>query len=118
MASLKPSQSLGLLETLDLILDKGIVIDGEVRASLGGQDLLGINTLIVLASIETGARIGLDFPSGTDYEAPGWQDLITKEDCPLCGKKLPREKLEEEGCSWCGWNYRPKYEDRDTFDER
>jgi len=112
MAGLKPSQSLGLVETLDLILDKGIVIDARIRISFGGQDLLGMDALIKLASIETAAKMGLDFPSGTDYEAPGWQDLISKENCPLCSKKLPREKLEEEGCPWCGWNYKIKH-DRD-----
>ena len=42
-----------LIEVLDRVLDKGIVIDAWVRVSLMGIDLLTIETRVFTASIET-----------------------------------------------------------------
>lgn len=42
-----------LLEVLDRILDKGIVIDAWIRFSLAGIDFLTVEARIVVASIET-----------------------------------------------------------------
>ena len=46
----------GLYDVLDLILDKGIVIDGFVRVSLVGIELLTIDLRIVVASVDTYLR--------------------------------------------------------------
>jgi gas vesicle structural protein len=45
-----------LIDVLDRVLDKGIVIDGWARMSLVGIDLLGVNAHVVVASIETYLR--------------------------------------------------------------
>ena len=42
-----------LIDVLDRILDKGIVIDAWVRVSLVGIDLVTVEARIVLASLET-----------------------------------------------------------------
>jgi hypothetical protein len=42
-----------LIDVLDRVLDKGIVIDAWVRVSLVGIDLLTVEARIVVASIET-----------------------------------------------------------------
>ena len=42
----------GLLDVLDRILDKGIVVDAWMRFSLVGVDLLTVEARIVVASIE------------------------------------------------------------------
>ena len=42
-----------VLETLDRVLDKGVVIDALVRVSLAGIDLVTIQARVVVASIET-----------------------------------------------------------------
>jgi hypothetical protein len=105
MVILSPDQS-GLLEVLDRILDKGVVVDANVRVNLLGADLLGINACIILGSFQTAAEMGLDFPKGTNFDAPGWRELMTKQPCPICGMKSKPEDLKEEGCPWCGWNFR------------
>ena len=57
-----------------------------------------------LASFETAAKYGLEFPSGTNYETAAWKEvMIKKEECPQCNKRVPEEQLMEEGCPWCGW---------------
>jgi gas vesicle structural protein len=42
-----------LIDVLDRVLDKGIVIDAWVRVSLAGIDLLAVEARIVVASIAT-----------------------------------------------------------------
>src|ERR687884_516360 len=50
-----PSPS-GLADVLDLILDKGLVIDLYVRVSLVGIELLTIDARVVVASVDTYLR--------------------------------------------------------------
>jgi hypothetical protein len=54
MAEVKKStDSSGLAEVVDRILDKGIVIDAFVRVSLVGIELLSVEARVVVASVET-----------------------------------------------------------------
>jgi len=50
-----PSPS-GLADVIDLILDKGLVIDVYIRVSLVGIELLTIDARIVVASVDTYLR--------------------------------------------------------------
>jgi hypothetical protein len=50
-----PSPS-GLADVLDLILDKGLVIDLYLRVSLVGIELLTVDARIVIASVDTYLR--------------------------------------------------------------
>src|SRR5215216_4140580 len=49
----KPS---GLAEVIDIILDKGLVVDAYVRVSLVGIELIVIDARIVIASVDTYLR--------------------------------------------------------------
>ncbi len=51
-----PAGSAGLYDVLDLILDKGIVIDAFVRVSLVGIELLTVDARVVIASVDTYLR--------------------------------------------------------------
>lgn len=48
-----PGEDGALLDVLDRVLDKGIVIDAWARISVVGIDLLGMKMNVVVASIET-----------------------------------------------------------------
>jgi gas vesicle structural protein len=50
------SSSSGLYDVLELILDKGLVIDVFVRVSLVGIEILTIDARIVIASVDTYLR--------------------------------------------------------------
>jgi len=106
MVIVKPEET-GLKELLDRILDKGVAVDASVRIDLSGVNLLGIKARTILSSFKTAEETGLDFPKGTEFSTPAWKDLATKKPCPVCGMESRREDLEEEGCPWCGWNYKP-----------
>jgi gas vesicle structural protein len=53
MAVERVSGSSSLIDVLDRVLDKGIVIDAWVRISLVGIDLITIEARVVVASIDT-----------------------------------------------------------------
>lgn len=53
MAVEKAIASSSLVEVVDRILDKGVVIDLWVRVSLVGIELLAIEARVVVASVET-----------------------------------------------------------------
>ena len=93
-----------LADVIDRILDKGLVINADIAVSVVGVELLGIKIRAALASFETAAKYGLEFPSGTRMETPAWQEaMVGKETCLECGKRVPVEELMNEGCPWCGW---------------
>ena len=76
----------GLAEVIDIILDKGLVIDAYVRVSLIGIEILTIDARIVIASVDTYLRFA---------EAVGRLDLQASDD----SKGLPElmEGLTESG---------------------
>jgi hypothetical protein len=49
----RPSNGTNIVDVLDRVLDKGIVIDAWVRVSLVGIDLITIEARVVVASIQT-----------------------------------------------------------------
>ena len=53
MAVERMSAGSSLVDVLDRVLDKGIVIDAYVRVTLVGIDLIGVEARIVVASVET-----------------------------------------------------------------
>jgi len=53
MAVEKAIGSSSLVEVVDRILDKGVVIDAWVRVSLVGIELLAVEARVVVASVET-----------------------------------------------------------------
>ena len=93
-----------LVDVIDRILDKGLVINADIAVSVAGVELLGIKIRAALASFETAAKYGLEFPSGTNVETAAWKEAMKgKEECPQCGKKVISEELLDESCPWCGW---------------
>lgn len=81
------------------MLDKGLVLNADIMVSVGGVELLGIRIRAALASFETAARYGLEFPAGTRADI----ERVSTESCPHCGKRSERERLLNECCPWCGW---------------
>ena len=80
----KPS---GLADVIEIILDKGLVIDAYVRVSLVGIELLTIDARIVIASVDTYLRFA---------EATNRLDLYEKG-----GKDLPEVigEMQDTGAS-------------------
>src|SRR3954466_2873137 len=77
----------GLVDVIDTILDKGLVIDAFVRVSLVGIEILTIDARVVVASVDTYLRFA---------EATNRLDLYEKG-----GKDLPElmNDLQHKGAS-------------------
>jgi hypothetical protein len=76
-----PSPS-GLADVIDLILDKGLVIDAYVRVAAIGIELITIDARIVIASVDTYLRFAeavnrLDLAQGENSKE-GLPDLIER----------------------------------------
>ena len=73
----------GLADVIDVILDKGLVIDAFVRVSLIGIEILTIDARIVIASVDTYLRFAeavnrLDIAQDTNSEGlPQLMESIT-----------------------------------------
>ncbi|HEX6447696.1 MAG TPA: gas vesicle protein GvpJ [Streptosporangiales bacterium] len=67
-------QSSSLADVLDIILDKGLVIDAYVRVSLVGIEVLTIDARIVIASVDTYLRFA-EATNRLDLAQTGGKDL-------------------------------------------
>jgi hypothetical protein len=72
-----------LIDVLDRVLDKGIVIDAWVRVSLVGIDLITVEARIVVASIETYLKyseaVGQITPvSRPAIEGKGYEEVVAE----------------------------------------
>ncbi|MEV7194772.1 gas vesicle structural protein GvpA [Streptomyces sp. NPDC093510] len=70
----------GLYDVVELILDRGLVIDAFVRVSLVGIEILKIDVRVVVASVDTYLRFAeacnrLDLETGKKKD-PGLPDLV------------------------------------------
>jgi hypothetical protein len=85
-----PSPS-GLADVVDLILDKGLVIDLYVRVAVIGIELITIDARVVIASVDTYLRFAeavnrLDL---TQTEAAGLKELRGGDDGKKNGSGKP-----------------------------
>lgn len=54
-------RSTGLVDVLDRVLDKGLVVAGDIRVSLAEVELLTIRIRLLICSIDKAEQIGLDW---------------------------------------------------------
>lgn len=103
-ASRDKNEKGSLVDVIDRLLDKGLVINADITVSVAGVELLGVKVRAALASFATAAKYGLEFPSGTNTETAAWKETQAGiELCPQCGKEVNKEELLNECCPWCGW---------------
>jgi hypothetical protein len=62
LTATKRSEDFSLLELIDRILDKGLVINGDITLSIAGTDFLSLKINLVIASLETAKRYGIELP--------------------------------------------------------
>jgi gas vesicle protein GvpA/GvpJ/GvpM family len=73
-------QASGLVDVLDRVLDKGLVIAGDIKVSLAEVELLTVRIRLIVCSIDKAQEIGLDWWKYDHHLAPGRnQDQLEKE---------------------------------------
>lgn len=110
---LGPRRSQGLVDVLDRILDKGLVVAGDVRIKLADVELLTIQIRLLVCSVDKAQEIGLDWWTDSSFLSTGaaWdgrpQELESKLDLlaerirsletSLESKSMPAEEGERDG---------------------
>jgi hypothetical protein len=56
-----PSRGQGLVDVLDRVLDKGLVIAGDIKINLANVELLTIQVRLIVCSIDKAEQIGLNW---------------------------------------------------------
>ena len=54
-------RSTGLVDVLDRVLDKGLVVAGDIKVSLAEVELLTIRIRLLICSLDKAQEIGLDW---------------------------------------------------------
>jgi len=68
-------RSSGLVDVLDRVLDKGLVIAGDIKISLAEVELLTIRIRLIVCSIDKAEQVGLDWWKYDHHLSPGKQVL-------------------------------------------
>lgn len=100
----RASGGTSLIDVLDRVLDKGIVIDAWVRVSLVGIDLLTVEARVVVASIDTYIKYSeavgqVPTVSRPALEATRTSDDLLAENAALRAQLAAAAVREEEGAT-------------------
>lgn len=72
---LGPQRSQGLVDILDRILDKGLVVAGDIKINLANVELLTIRIRLLVCSIDKAEEIGMNWwRSDPSYAGPTIRD--------------------------------------------
>jgi hypothetical protein len=69
----------GLVDVLDRVLDKGLVIAGDIKVSLAEVELLTIRIRLLVCSLDKAQEIGLDWWRYDRDLSPGGERRLTAE---------------------------------------
>lgn len=85
---LGPHRSQGLVDVLDRILDKGLMIAGDIRIRLADVELLTIQVRLMVCSIDKAEEIGMNWWKTDPRLSTEARDLIAGGDLGEISRKL------------------------------
>jgi hypothetical protein len=87
-------QPQGLVDILDKILDKGLVVAGDVKVSLANVELLTIQLRLVICSIDKAEAIGINWWRSDRFYSSDTKTLRDAEE--MNGLKARIQELENQ----------------------
>lgn len=87
-------QASGLVDVLDRVLDKGLVIAGDIKVSLAEVELLTVRIRLIVCSIDKAQEIGLDWWRYDTHLAPGRQQGEQEKEALRAQVRLLERKVE------------------------
>jgi hypothetical protein len=66
----------GLVDVLDRVLDKGLVVAGDIKVSVADVELLTIRIRLMTCSIDKAEAIGLDWWKYDRHLSPGREQMV------------------------------------------
>jgi Gas vesicle protein len=88
----RPSESTNLADILERVLDKGIVIAGDIQINLLDIELLTIKLRLLIASVDRAREMGINWWE-TDPSLQAMEDGDDREELEKENREL-RERLE------------------------
>jgi hypothetical protein len=93
--------SAGLVDVLDRVLDKGLVVAGDIKVSLAEVELLTIRIRLMICSIDKAEEIGLDWWKYDRHLSPGREQVLQenlelREQLRVLERRLERLTREEK----------------------
>ena len=85
-------QGASLADILDRILDKGVVIAGDITISLVGVELLNIRLRLLIASVDKAIEMGINWWETAPYLSS--QAKVTTEQNRLLQERLERLEMQ------------------------
>ncbi len=82
------TSSSSVADILERVLDKGVVIAGDVRVKLVDVELLSIQIRLVVCSIDRAKAIGIDWWSKSNDGSASWGSSQTTESSRKLGGRL------------------------------
>ncbi|MEK6376178.1 MAG: gas vesicle protein [Acidobacteriota bacterium] len=86
-------QPQGLVDILDKILDKGLVVAGDIKVSLANVELLTIQLRLVICSIDKAEAIGINWWRADRFYSAG-PDKVSAEEYAALSSRVAQ--LEEQ----------------------
>jgi len=84
----------GLVDVLDRVLDKGLVVAGDIKVSLAEVELLTIRIRLLVCSIDKAEQIGLDWWRYDSHLAPARKASAEAERLRAQVRSLQRQVRE------------------------
>ena len=85
----------GLVDVLDRVLDKGLVVAGDIKVSLAEVELLTIRIRLIVCSIDKAQEIGLDWWRYDAHLAPGRRESELEKEQLKQQVRLLERKVEQ-----------------------
>ena len=108
----------GLVDVLDRVLDKGLVIAGDIKISIAEVELLTIRIRLMVCSIDKAEQIGLDWWRHDRHLSMGNDELaVENEQLKERIRRLERQLEAAPGTAQRAPRLRAKRLDRDRVDD-
>jgi hypothetical protein len=106
--AIEQRQPQGLVDILDKILDKGLVVAGDIKVSLANVELLTIQLRLVICSIDKAEAIGINWWRSDRFYSSGpaavgaeeyaaLSSRVAQLEEQLSAKSLEASKAERKG---------------------
>ncbi|MCA1010419.1 gas vesicle protein [Halobacillus halophilus] len=79
MAIEQSTQSNSIVDVLETVLDKGVVIAGDIRVGIADVELLTIKIRLIVASVDKAKEIGMDWWETDPFLSSKAAEQNTKE---------------------------------------
>jgi hypothetical protein len=85
----------GLVDVLDRVLDKGLVVAGDIKVSLAEVELLTIRIRLLICSMDKAEEVGLDWWKYDRHLSPGREQVARENEALRAQVRLLERRLAD-----------------------